>query len=192
MLRWAYEGAAFREMDRFAFDAAFPHHARAAALMGQALVEAEKLDAAESERFLHRARENIAQRIERIERGDMARIAPGPLCQPKPNGLRLEQKENRMPTRSQKIAILARAGVAVPTFPSRDVPDQDRRRLEGNRAPQKGPQGDAQHDEAVVDWSKQVDDLFATYAMSRAARSLREAEEAQQLSQLRNANAQLG
>lgn len=72
MLQWACEGAAFREMDRFAFEAAFPHHARAAAMMGQALIEAEKLDAAESERFLHRARENIAQRI---ERGDMARIA---------------------------------------------------------------------------------------------------------------------
>ncbi len=97
-----------------------------------------------------------------------------------------------MPTRSQKVAILARAGVAVPTLPSRDVSDRGRSRLESNPTPQNGPQEDAQHDEAVVDWNKQVDDLFAAYVMSRAARSLREAEEAQQLSQLRNANAQLG
>ena len=103
-----------------------------------------------------------------------------------------------MPTRSQKVAILARAGVAVPTvptvptFPSRDVSDRERRRLESNPTPQNGPQEDAQHDEAVVDWNKQVDDLFAAYVMSRAARSLCEAKEAQQLSQLRNANAQLG
>lgn len=72
MFQWAYEGAAFREMDRFAFEAVFPHHARAAALMGQAVIEAENHDAAEAERFLSSARENIAQRI---ERGDMARIA---------------------------------------------------------------------------------------------------------------------
>lgn len=74
-----------------------------------------------------------------------------------------------MPTVSQKAAILARAGVAVPSFPSRKLSD-----------------------EAVMEWNKKVDDMFAAYAMSRAARSLREAEEAQQLSQLRNANAQLG
>jgi hypothetical protein len=70
-LQWAYEGAAFREMDRFAFEAAFPHHARATALMGEAVIEAEAQEAAEAERFLRSARENIAQRI---ERGDMARI----------------------------------------------------------------------------------------------------------------------
>ncbi len=58
-------------MDRFAFEAAFPHHARAAALMSQALLEAEKQNVAEAERFLASARENIAQRV---ERGDMARI----------------------------------------------------------------------------------------------------------------------
>jgi len=29
ILQWASEGAAFRELDRFAFEAAFPHHARA-------------------------------------------------------------------------------------------------------------------------------------------------------------------
>ncbi|RZL86610.1 MAG: hypothetical protein EOP82_29320 [Variovorax sp.] len=83
MLQWTREGAAFREMDRFAFEAAFPHHARAAALMGEAVIEAERHDAAEAERFLRSARENIAQRI---ERGDMARIAarsPAPPQSPK-------------------------------------------------------------------------------------------------------------
>lgn len=72
MLRWACEGAAFREMDRFAFEAAFPHHARAAEMTGAAVIEAEKHEAVEAQRFLSNARENIAQRI---ECGDMARIA---------------------------------------------------------------------------------------------------------------------
>ncbi|MDM0058941.1 zeta toxin family protein [Variovorax fucosicus] len=72
MLQWAREGAAFRVMDRFEFVREFPHHERAVKSLGAAVIEAEKYDAAESARFLASARENIAQRI---ERGDMARIA---------------------------------------------------------------------------------------------------------------------
>lgn len=72
LLHWAREGAAFRVMDRFEFVREFPHHERAVKSLGAAVIEAEKYDAAESARFLASARENIAQRI---ERGDMARIA---------------------------------------------------------------------------------------------------------------------
>ena len=72
MLQWAHEGAAFRVMDRFEFEREFPHHKRAVNALGAAVVEAEKYEATESARFLASARENIAQRI---ERGDMARIA---------------------------------------------------------------------------------------------------------------------
>ncbi|MEJ8852168.1 zeta toxin family protein [Variovorax rhizosphaerae] len=70
--QYAREGAAFRTMNRFEFEKEFPHHAKAAALLGRAVIEAEKYDAAEGERLVRSARENIAQRI---ERGDMARIA---------------------------------------------------------------------------------------------------------------------
>lgn len=72
MLQWAREGAAFRVMDRFEFEREFPHHTRAVKSLGAAVLEAEKYEAAEGARFLASARENIAQRI---ERGDMARIA---------------------------------------------------------------------------------------------------------------------
>jgi len=72
MLQWAREGAAFRVMDRFEFQREFPHHSRAVSALGAAVIEAEKFEAPESARFLASARENIAQRI---ERGDMARIA---------------------------------------------------------------------------------------------------------------------
>jgi hypothetical protein len=72
MLQWAREGAAFRIMDRFEFEREFPHHGRAVKSLGAAIIEAEKYDATEGARFLASARENIAQRI---ERGDMARIA---------------------------------------------------------------------------------------------------------------------
>ena len=72
MLRWAREAAAFRTMNRFEFEKEFPHHARAVKSLGMAVIEAEKYEAPEGARFLASARENIAQRI---ERGDMARIA---------------------------------------------------------------------------------------------------------------------
>jgi len=72
MLQWAREGAAFRTMDRFEFEKEFPHHARAVKSLGLAVLEAEKYPDEEGARLLFHARENIAQRI---ERGDMARIA---------------------------------------------------------------------------------------------------------------------
>lgn len=74
-----------------------------------------------------------------------------------------------MPTITQKAAILVRAGVVVPGQPAVGVSD-----------------------EAVAAWNQQVDELFAAYVMSRAAQSLREAEEAQQRSQMRHVNAQFG
>ena len=88
MLQWAREGAAFRVMDRFDFEKEFPHHGRAVAALGAAVIEAEKYDAKESARFLASARENIAQRI---ERGDMARIAAREKA--------MEQKSKEPPTR---------------------------------------------------------------------------------------------
>ena len=74
-----------------------------------------------------------------------------------------------MPTITQKASILVRAGVVVPGQPAVGVSD-----------------------EAVAAWNQQVDELFAAYVMSRAAQSLREAEEAQQRSQMRHVDAQLG
>lgn len=72
MLQWAREAGAFRVMHRFEFEKEFPHHARAVKSLGLAIMEAERYPREEAERLVFHARENIAQRI---ERGDMARIA---------------------------------------------------------------------------------------------------------------------
>ncbi|MDM0108017.1 zeta toxin family protein [Variovorax sp. J22R24] len=72
MLRWAREAGAFRVMNRFEFEKEFPHHSRAVKAFGLAVIEAERYPPEEARRLLLHARENIAQRI---ERGDMARIA---------------------------------------------------------------------------------------------------------------------
>jgi hypothetical protein len=72
MLQWAREAGAFRVMDRFEFLKEFPQHARAVAALGVAVIESERFPPEEAKRLIARSRENIAQRI---ERGDMARIA---------------------------------------------------------------------------------------------------------------------
>ena len=72
MLQWAREAGAFRVMDRYEFLKEFPHHERAFVTLGSAIGESEKYPTSEATRLILHARENIAQRI---ERGDMARIA---------------------------------------------------------------------------------------------------------------------
>jgi hypothetical protein len=89
-----------------------------------------------------------------------------------------------MPTAAQKADILRKAGIAVPGSPGQQIPQQI--------SPPQHHAGEHGGAEAVLQWEKQVDELFVAYAASRAARSLRESEEAQQLSQLRRANSQLG
>lgn len=74
-----------------------------------------------------------------------------------------------MPPITQKAAILVRAGVVIVGHPAVDVSE-----------------------EAVAAWNPRVDALFAADVMSRAARSLREAEEAQRRSQMRHVSARLG
>ena len=59
-------------MSRFEFLKEFPHHERAVEAMGLATAEAERHPPEQAQRLIKHARENIAQRI---ERGDMARIA---------------------------------------------------------------------------------------------------------------------
>ncbi|PZQ77705.1 MAG: hypothetical protein DI563_02885 [Variovorax paradoxus] len=71
-LQWAREAGAFRVMNRFEFLKEFPHHERAVQALGIAATEAERFPKEQADRLMVHARENIAQRI---ERGDMARIA---------------------------------------------------------------------------------------------------------------------
>lgn len=73
-----------------------------------------------------------------------------------------------MLTSFQKAEILARAGVVVPGPAPALIEDS----------------GHADSDR----WQQEIDNLFAGYVARRAARSLREAEEARTLAKLRRAN----
>ena len=94
-----------------------------------------------------------------------------------------------MLTTGQKAILLAKAGDAVPAFPARSLPIQERHLLKGAEAPQEELEADAQHAEAVRRWSQTIENMYVVHVAARAARSLREAQAAVQLDRLRHANA---
>ncbi|CAN7775334.1 hypothetical protein LJR084_007850 [Variovorax sp. LjRoot84] len=90
-----------------------------------------------------------------------------------------------MLTTDQKETILRRAGVAVPAFPSRRPSDQQQ---QSDAEPiLKGRMLADGRQKAVEHWARTIDALFVEYSAARAARSLRDAEEARQLGALRHA-----
>lgn len=95
-LQWAREAGAFRVMNRFEFLKEFPHHERAVQALGIAATEAERFPKEQADRLMVHARENIAQRI---ERGDMARIAARQKSQDAK--ARTHEPEPPMPERSR-------------------------------------------------------------------------------------------
>lgn len=91
-----------------------------------------------------------------------------------------------------KAQILTRVGLTVPPCPASPT-------RTGAPAPPEGRAGEnSAHDVqaaakgkdggAEAAWRHQIDILYAQYAAERAARSLREAEAAEQLARLRKAN----
>lgn len=84
-----------------------------------------------------------------------------------------------MLTTDQKEVILRRAGVAIPAFPVRNLPSQPQQQ-QGDPSPlgRMRLQAGAEPRTAVDQWSRTIDALFAEYSADRAARSLREADEA--------------
>ncbi|MDM0066199.1 hypothetical protein [Variovorax sp. J31P207] len=81
-----------------------------------------------------------------------------------------------MLTIDQKEAILRRAGVTVPAFPERH-PDTH----------PKDHDAEAEHKARLQRWTEAIEVLYVQYAAARAAKSLRDAEEAARLDQLRRA-----
>lgn len=81
-----------------------------------------------------------------------------------------------MLTIDQKEAILRRAGIQVPSFPG-SPPTADPRDHEA----------DTEHKAALQRWREAIDVLYVQYAAARAAKSLRDAEQARQIDQLRRA-----
>ena len=73
-----------------------------------------------------------------------------------------------MLTIDQKEAILRRAGITVPAFPDQAVTGSG-------------------HEDCLRRWTEAIDLLYLQYAAARAAKSLRDAEQAQEIDALRRA-----
>lgn len=91
-----------------------------------------------------------------------------------------------MLTIEQKETILRRAGVAVPAFSSRRASNQQQQ-ADAKPILKEDMQADGQQNTAERR-ARTIDALFVEYSAARAARSLRNAEEARQLSALRHAS----
>jgi hypothetical protein len=105
-----------------------------------------------------------------------------------PDGAKLERRlqETAMHTTDQKATILRRAGVAVPAFPARRPSDQQHQA--GAESTLKSNLQAEGRRMAAEQWARTIDTLFVEYSAARAARSLRDAEEARQLGALRRAS----
>jgi hypothetical protein len=91
-----------------------------------------------------------------------------------------------MLTIDQKETILRKSGVAVPEFPSghprskaRDPDASDSLAPSGKRSASESRRA------AIEQWAATIDALYVEYVARRAAKSLRDAEDARQLSMLR-------
>ena len=90
-----------------------------------------------------------------------------------------------MLTTDQKEAILRGAGVATPAFPSPGVLWRQQRQHDAAPGSRTNPQAGMDPGTAAKQWADAINRLFVADAAARAARSLRKAEEARQLSVLR-------
>ena len=94
-----------------------------------------------------------------------------------------------MLTTDQKETILRKAGFAVPAFPTRPLRAREHDQPEHAGAPTKDLGEDAAMRAAAAEWVKTIDTLYVEYSAARAAKSLRDADEAQRLCELRQASA---
>jgi hypothetical protein len=95
-----------------------------------------------------------------------------------------------MLTASQQANILQKAGIAVPAFPARKLPVQERYLRPGARIPQRELDADAEQRRAVEAWSSAVSNLYVSFVASRSAKPLRLAPEARSSARLRHQNLQ--
>jgi len=96
-----------------------------------------------------------------------------------------------MLTTDQKEAILRRAGIAVPEFPPRDLQAQAQgRQVDAHDEAQSSAKRTAA--QAREQWAATVGALWVEYVARRAAKSLRDAEDARRLSMLREAGERSG
>jgi hypothetical protein len=90
---------------------------------------------------------------------------------------------------AQKAAILRKTGVAIPAAPSDAAGGLPIETVSATFTPSSDATSAPMQIKATREWIAAVDALFVNYVAARAAKSLREAEEARQLGMLRRMSA---
>ena len=94
-----------------------------------------------------------------------------------------------MLTTDQKEKILRQAGMTVPDYPRLPAQARQPQLQQGAALQRNALQADAgTAADPVAQWATAIDTLFVQYSAERAARSLREAEQARQLDALRSSS----
>lgn len=88
---------------------------------------------------------------------------------------------------SQKAQILSKAGIAVPPFPSRRLPIQDRYLERGAQVPWEEVQADEEQRASAVAWAADINIRYTAYVTERALRSLQSAHDGDPLAPLHRA-----
>lgn len=78
-----------------------------------------------------------------------------------------------MPSTSQQVNILVKAGAQVPPFPARSLPVQERYLREGVRLPQEELEADASQRLAAKQWRSTVASMYDALVAARGARARR-------------------
>lgn len=78
-----------------------------------------------------------------------------------------------MPSTSQQVNILVKAGAQVPPFPARSLPVQERYLREGVRVPQEELDADAAQRQAAEKWRATVESMYEALMAARVARARR-------------------
>jgi hypothetical protein len=93
-----------------------------------------------------------------------------------------------MLTIAQKANILFKVGITVPGFPLRRSSIGAEHPSQKTNASADQLEGEQHHTKEVAKWNHEVEALYVQYVVYRAAKSLRESEEANRMRQLRAAN----
>lgn len=96
-----------------------------------------------------------------------------------------------MLTAAKKAFILAQAGIDVPRCPDIDGPANVHQNHDVPSPFPASNEFDVEPTPARIRWNQEIEILFVTYTAARAAKSLREAEEARQIDILRRASNRL-
>jgi hypothetical protein len=95
-----------------------------------------------------------------------------------------------MLTLNEKASILTQIGIQVPVLPTSCMTSQEQHFPHRVGHSLQDSEADTENIQSLTRWRHEIDILYVIYTASRAAKGLRQAEQARQMAVLRHANEQ--